>query len=81
MVFEYIDCVEKNGAFEERRHGQSRYWMYETIDEQLRMGFRNAEGVAAMLSYYEQLLLSGKVTSFAAAAKLLEYYNGIRKNG
>lgn len=81
MVFEYIDCVKKNGAFEERRHGQSRYWMYETIDEQLRMGFRNAEGVAAMLSYYEQLLLSGKVTSFAAAAKLLEYYNGIRKNG
>lgn len=81
MVFEYIDCVKKNGAFEERRHGQSRYWMYETIDEQLRMGFRNAEGVAAMLSYYEQLLLSGKITSFAAAAKLLEYYNGTRKNG
>lgn len=81
MVFEYIDCVKKNGVFEERRHGQSRYWMYETIDEQLRMGFRNAEGVAAMLSYYEQLLLSGKITSFAAAAKLLEYYNGIRKNG
>lgn len=81
MVFEYIDCVKKNGVFEERRHGQSRYWMYETIDEQLRMGFRNAEGVAAMLSYYEQLLLSGKITSFAAAAKLLEYYNGTRKNG
>ena len=79
MVFGYIDCVKKNGAFEERRHGQSRYWMYETIDEQLRMGFRNAEGVAAMLSYYEQLLLSGKITSFAAAAKLLEYYNEIKK--
>lgn len=79
MVFGYIDCVKKNGVFEERRHGQSRYWMYETIDEQLRMGFRNAEGVAAMLSYYEQLLLSGKITSFAAAAKLLEYYNEIKK--
>ena len=55
--------------------------MYETIDEQLRMRFRNADGIAAMLSYYEQLLLSGKVTSFSAAAKLLEYYDNIKNNG
>ncbi len=79
MVFGYIGKVKANGAFDERRHGQSRYWMYETIDEQLRMSFRNAEGVADMLSRYEQLLLSGKITSFAAAARLLEYYNGIKK--
>ena len=81
MIFDYIDKVKKSGVFDERRHGQSKYWMYETIDEQLRMRFRNADGVGAMLSHYEQLLLSGKVTSFAAAAKLLEFYDNIKKNG
>ena len=81
MIFDYIDKVKESGLFDERRHGQSKYWMYETIDEQLRMRFRNADGVPAMLSHYEQLLLSGKVTSFAAAAKLLEYYDSIKNNG
>lgn len=81
MIFNYVENVKSSGVFEERRHGQSKYWMYETIDEQLRMRFRNSEGVADMLSHYEQLLLSGKVTSFAAAAKLLEYYDKVKNNG
>lgn len=80
MIFDYVDKVKKSGAFDERRHGQSKYWMYETIDEQLRMRFRNADGVASMLSRYEQMLLAGKVTSFAAAAKMLEYYDNLKKN-
>ena len=81
MIFDYFDKVKVSGAFEERRHGQSKYWMYETIDEQLRMRFRNAEGVSAMLSRYEQLLLTGKITSFAAAARLLEHYDNLKNNG
>ena len=81
MIFDYFDKVKENGAFEERRHGQSKYWMYETIDEQLRMRFRNADGVAEMLSRYEQLLLAGKVTSFAAAARMLEHYDNLKNNG
>lgn len=81
MIFDYIDKVRSNGIFDERRHEQSKYWLYETIDEQLRMRFRCAEGVAEKLKYYEQLLLSGKITSFAAAAKLLEYFDNHKKNG
>lgn len=39
MIDEYFDFVRKNGYFETRRRQQSRYWMFETIDEQLRRHF------------------------------------------
>lgn len=78
MIFDYIGHVKENGVFEERRHSQAKYWMYETIDEQLRMRFMNAPGVEDKLMHYEQLLLSGKMTSFAAAAKMLEFYDIIK---
>ena len=81
MIFEYFDKVKANGAFDERRYSQSKYWLYESIDEQLRMRFRNAPGVAEQLSRYEQLLLAGEVTSFAAAAAVLEFYDKIHRGG
>lgn len=81
MIFDYIAKVKENGAFDERRNSQSRYWMHEAIDEQLRMRFMNAPGVAEKLKACEQLLLSGKMTSFAAAARMLEFYDGLKGNG
>lgn len=75
MIFAYFDRVKANGVFEERRNGQAKYWMYETIDDQLRMEFSSTEGIEELISRYEQLLLSGKITSFAAATELLEFYN------
>ncbi len=74
MIFEYIDKVKSSGYFEERRHTQAKYWMYETIDEQLRTRFYNAHGMNELLTNYESLVLNGKMTSFVAAGKLLEYY-------
>ena len=75
MILGYIERVRHNGCFDERRNSQQKYWVYETIDEQLRFRFYNMEGMADKLSLYEQLLLSGKVTSFAAASKLLDFYD------
>ena len=81
MIFDYIAKVKENGAFDERRNNQSRYWMHEAIDEQLRMRFMNAPGVEEKLKTCEQLLLSGKMTSFAAAARMLEFYDGLKGDG
>ena len=39
MIYEYIDFVKENGYFEYRRNEQSKYWMYESINEQLRDSF------------------------------------------
>ena len=49
MIDEYFDFVHKNGYFETRRRQQSRYWMFETIDEQLRRHFYDNPDIARML--------------------------------
>ena len=35
MIYEYIDFVKDNVYFQLRRNQQSKYWMYESITEQL----------------------------------------------
>ena len=74
MVWEYIDFVKKNGYFQYRRNEQSKYWMYETINESLKNGFYNDPEISALLSQCEQQILGGEQTSFAAAQKLLDLY-------
>ena len=70
-IYDYIAKVKANGFFEERRRLQQRYWLYETIDEQLKRRFYGAAGVEDMLVECEEALLAGRMTSFAAAAKVL----------
>ena len=74
MVWEYIDFVKKNGYFQYRRNEQSKYWMYETINESLKNGFYNDPEISALLGQCEQQILGGQQTSFAAAQKLLDLY-------
>lgn len=73
MITDYITSVKKNGVFDVRRNRQQKYWLYESLEEQLKQRFYNTPGMQAMLEKYEHLLLEGKITSFAAANKLLEY--------
>ena len=76
MIDTYVAKVKGNGWFDERRRYQQRYWMYETIDGQLKARFYNTGGMQEILSRYEQLLLQGKMTSFAAAGKVLDFFDG-----
>lgn len=74
MIYEYIDFVKQNGYFQYRRNEQSKYWMYETINEQLRNNFYNNADIKAMLINAEKSVLNGEKTSFAAAGDLLDFY-------
>lgn len=74
MVYEYIDFVKKNGYFEYRRNEQSKYWMYETINETLRNSFYNDAAIEQKMVEAEQKVLQGQQTSFAAANDLLNMY-------
>ena len=76
MVDEYFAFVKANGYFEHRRNEQAKYWMYETINEQLRDNFYNNPQITPMLAYEEEQVLSGKTSSFAAAKRLLDVYFG-----
>jgi LAO/AO transport system kinase len=74
MIYEYVDFVKANGYFDYRRNEQAKYWMYETINEQLKLSFYNNSMVQSMLSESEQSVLDGRQTSFVAAQELLDNY-------
>ena len=74
MVYEYIDFIKDNGYFEYRRNEQSKYWMYETINEQLRDSFYQNPLIETLLRQQEQEVLQGNQTSFVAAKRLLDTY-------
>ena len=74
MIYEYIAFVKDNGYFEYRRNEQAKYWMYESINEHLRMNFYNNPLIQQQLTEAERVVLAGQKTSFVAAQELLDKY-------
>lgn len=80
MIYEYIDFVKDNGYFDYRRNEQSKYWMFESINEQLKDSFYSNKLIKSLLEQKEQQVLSGQLTSFVAAKELLDtYFDDLRK--
>lgn len=74
MIDDYIAFVKQNGYFDRRRNEQSRYWMYETINEKLKSNFYNNAQVQKKLKACEEQVLDSRISSFAAAGKVLDMY-------
>jgi LAO/AO transport system kinase len=79
MIYEYMDFVKDNGYFAYRRNEQSKYWMYESINEHLRLNFYNNDVIKRQLQAAERSVLAGEQTSFAAAQSLLDEYFSLLK--
>ena len=80
MVYSYMDFVKKNGYFDYRRNEQSKYWMYESINEQLQQSFYQNPKIEALLAQKEAQVLNGNLTSFIAAKNLLDtYFDDLKK--
>lgn len=78
MIYNYISFVKDNGYFDYRRNEQAKYWMYESINEQLRLNFYNNQLIERQLAEAERNVLAGQKTSFVAAQELLDsYYSNI----
>ena len=80
MIYQYIDFVKANGYFDYRRNEQSKYWMYESINEHLRLNFYNNPQIKAQLGAAEATVLAGQKTSFIAAQDLLDEYFALLKS-
>ena len=78
-INEYLVQVRENNYFQQRRNEQSRFWMYETINEQLRNQFYQNEKIEAAMAELENKVLKEETSSFLAAKKLLDLYDQIRK--
>lgn len=74
MMEEYIAFTKKNGYFDVKRKLQSKYWMYETIDEVLRNHFYKNPEIEAQLAEMEIKISKDEISSFIAATKLLDSY-------
>ena len=74
MIYQYIDFVKANGYFQHRRNEQSKYWMYESINEHLRNSFYNNPLIAEQIKSAEQSVLGGEKTSCKASGDLLDMY-------
>jgi LAO/AO transport system kinase len=76
MVERYVDFVKANHFFEEKRNTQSKYWMYETINDQLKANFYQNIEIQNLLIESESKVLSNELSSFIAAKKMLDIYFG-----
>lgn len=77
-IWEAIEAYKKltasNGFFVENRKDQTKFWMYETVNEELKHNFYSNPVIVAELARYEKLVTADKISSFAAAKELLDRY-------
>jgi len=71
-ILHYCSTTQQNGYFDKRRSEQSKYWMYETINEQLKNRFYQKE--KRKLPEIEEKVLRNELSSFTAAFELLDDY-------
>ncbi|HBZ35362.1 MAG TPA: methylmalonyl Co-A mutase-associated GTPase MeaB [Rikenellaceae bacterium] len=74
-IFEYFQLTRENGYYIHKRREQAKFWMYESINDELKNRFYEDPKIQVKLKEYEELVLSGKMGSFTAASELLKLYN------
>jgi LAO/AO transport system kinase len=77
---EYSELTRNNGFFKANRNFQSRYWMFESIEEQLKSGFYNHPQVKIKIREMEEKVQHAEISSFEAARQLLEIYGAGHKH-
>ena len=71
MIKNYISKTQENDYFTQRRNEQNKYWLLETINQQLKDNFYNNATIKKQLQQEIEKLESGKTTPFTAAKRLL----------
>ncbi|MCB1156176.1 MAG: methylmalonyl Co-A mutase-associated GTPase MeaB [Leptospiraceae bacterium] len=73
-IQEYMNLTKENSFFEKKRRNQAKYWMYGTIQEELKEHFFRDLQIQEALPNVEREVLEGRISSFQAAKKLLQRY-------
>ena len=73
-IEEYFALVKGNGYYQHKRRQQAKFWMYESINEELKNNFYENPTIENSLKKYEDAVLDGKMESFMAAGELLKIY-------
>lgn len=74
MVLNYVRLTQENNYFEDNRRAQAKYWMFESINEQLKSHFYHHPEIKHKIDQYEKMVLNDEKSSFIAAKDLLDQY-------
>ncbi|MDP4277501.1 MAG: methylmalonyl Co-A mutase-associated GTPase MeaB [Bacteroidota bacterium] len=74
MIYKYISETKANNYFRHKRNIQAKYWMYETINEQLRNRFYQNKEIETLIRTKEAQVLDEEISPFTAAHSLLDHY-------
>lgn len=73
-ILNYLELVNSNHYFLEKRKEQNQFWMMETIDEQLKNHFYNQPRIIQLLDSTKKAVHNNELSPFAAAQILLDSY-------
>lgn len=76
MIDRYFEYVKRTGYFKRKRNEQEKYWMIETINEQLLGQFYHNPEIKSLLEQKELRVLNNEQSSFTAARDVLDHYYG-----
>lgn len=80
MITNFIIFTKENGYFDEKRSNQSKYWMYESINEQISNHFYHHTEIKERLAIFEQRVIQHEKSSFSAAKELVDLYFQNKQN-
>jgi len=72
MIEDFTSLTKSNGYFEQHRREQNKFWLLQTIEDQLKSNFFNQIQIKSELEKQLKLIAQNKTTPFAAAEYLLD---------
>ena len=75
IILDYIETTSKNDFFNKKRNEQNKFWLIQTIEDQLKSDFFNTPKIKKELANQLQLIEKNQATPFAAADYLLKLKN------
>ncbi|RMB60596.1 methylmalonyl Co-A mutase-associated GTPase MeaB [Dokdonia sinensis] len=72
LIESYFRQTKKSGHFTEKRAGQNKFWLLQTIENQLKDDFYNNDSVKRELPEILEKVAQGKLSPFQAASDLLK---------
>lgn len=72
IIMDYVELTTRNNYFNTNRNEQNKFWLIQTIEDQLKFDFFNKPEIAKELEIQLELIEHNKTTPFAAAHYLLK---------
>lgn len=72
IIMDYINIITSNNFLNKKRQNQNKFWLLQTIEEQLKFDFYNNKTIKKELQKQLKLIEENKTTPFAAAEDLLK---------